>query len=476
KVGTSRSGNWGHVGRPGQIGGSGGGGGRGGGETIARDYFSKVEKDFGVKASFKIVEEIDTSGDIIPLDGIVSGKYDPNSNTIFMRRDLVSKRDDFTKIGFDYKSTGLMGPKAIIAHELSHVKDGGYSRSESGTREFRKIFLDAKTKMLDGDLSHCVSRYAMTSESEHFAENSAVFHLNPSWLKMNYPVMHSTLTEVYSKDRDYFKGVGRGPVEFFINGEYVWSHEKQKFFGLSLIFKGGVGKDKVEPPTRDQLNRAGRIFEAIADPATMIGKAADSQMRGGVLSSNGRFTDFTDASKQRNLNVIVKELDKLKEKDPEAFELARQWDLAEKFGVKEYKDIPDEITVWRGHSEQESPGKVVNVTNKKEVAEKFGSSGVVTEYKMKKDDVFFSLSNSVFNEGELLVKGKSLKQISQKVSDEAGQRIEFDKWAKTISVGSEIKTKDGKVGKLVAVGVGSILVVDFPGARDYGFHFAEVKR
>ena len=236
---------------------------------------------------------------------------------------------------------------------------------------------------------------------------------------------------------------------------------------------------KTKEPTKEQLDKASAVFVMMNDTDTPLGKAADSQMRGGVLSKNGRFKDFDEKSKNSNLNKIVSELEKVKKVNPEGYELARQWDLAERFGVKEYSEIPDEVTVWRGHSEKEIPGKVVNVTSKEDVAKKFGSDDIVSEYKVKKDDVVFSLSNSVFNEGELLVKSKSLKKIGERVSDGAKVRISFGKWAEKAVPGQKITSKDGREGALVGVGVGTSMIVNFGkgdgGDYDYAFRWEDMK-
>jgi hypothetical protein len=200
-------------------------------------------------------------------------------------------------------------------------------------------------------------------------------------------------------------------------------------------------------------------------------------MRGGVLNEDtGKFREFTSVTKVKNLNALVEELEALKAEDPEAFELARQWDLADKFGTKEYSELPEELTVWRGHDVDEGIGKTMNVTNQLKVAEKFGTVGVVTEYKVKKDDIVFSLSNSVFGEGELLVHGKSLKQTGQTISDAASKRIEFGKWSSTLAKGDKIKTLDGDIGEFISVGVHGTLIVQYPFGINYGVHYSEVVR
>ena len=236
---------------------------------------------------------------------------------------------------------------------------------------------------------------------------------------------------------------------------------------------GGGGGESVESsaPTKEQLDRAHKVFTAIQSS-----DACDRQMRGGMLKANGTFVEFTPKTKQTNLNKIVKELDDLKAQDPEAFELARQWDLADRLGVEDYKEIPDEISVWRGHDEDESLGKVTNVSHLKEVAEKFGATGVVTEYRVKKEDIVFSLSNSVFDEGELIVRGKTLKEQSRTVSEVAQTRMDFRKWSSSVKVGDEITSVDGRVGKLRMIGVGQTMVVEFPEGTDYRFTFQKVKR
>ena len=260
----------------------------------------------------------------------------------------------------------------------------------------------------------------------------------------------------------------RGSPVFIRDGQTPEEAAKERF---------GGDKEEQTKPSKEMIDRASKVFTSIQDVSTPVGKAADNQMRGGVLSEKtGVFKEFTEKSKATNLGKIVSGLNELKEQDSEGFEAARQWDLADRFGVKNYKDIPDEVTVWRGHGEEESLGKFTNVSHKKEIADKFGESGVVTEFRIKKDDIVFALSNSVFDEGELIVRGKSLQQVGRTVSEAASGRMAFREWLSSVKVGSEIKTTDGRIGKLVNTGVGTSLIVKFPEGTDYLFKFSEVKR
>jgi hypothetical protein len=259
-----------------------------------------------------------------------------------------------------------------------------------------------------------------------------------------------------------------GSPVFIRDGQSAEDAAKERF---------GGDKEEQAKPSKEMIDRASKVFTSIQDVSTSVGKAADNQMRGGVLSEKtGVFKEFTEKSKVANLGKIVNGLNELKEQDSEGFETARQWDLADRFGVKNYKDIPDEVTVWRGHEEEESLGKFTNVSHKKEIADKFGESGVVTEFRIKKDDIVFALSNSVFDEGELIVRGKSLQQVGRTVSEAASERMAFREWSSSMKVGAEIKTTDGRVGTLVDTGIGTSLIVKFPEGTDYLFKFSRVKR
>ena len=170
---------------------------------------------------------------------------------------------------------------------------------------------------------------------------------------------------------------------------------------------GGSGGGTVEqsiPWTKERLEKASEVFEKIADTSLPLGKACDNQMRGGVLNEEkGTFKDFTPASKQANLNKIAKEAEALRKKDPEAFEAARRLAVAELMGVEDYDEIPDKVTVYRGHDEDESLKNAVNMTVNPEIAEKFGSAGTVSSYEIDKENLSLPLSNSVFGEGEVIL-------------------------------------------------------------------------
>jgi uncharacterized protein YjbI with pentapeptide repeats len=237
----------------------------------------------------------------------------------------------------------------------------------------------------------------------------------------------------------------------------------------------GGGRDNSCSPKRDSsqpssgmLARASAVFQEL-DGDGELGNACDAQMRGGKFNKRGTFEPFSEKTKLLNLRKIRRGLADLKDKDSEAFELARQLGIADRFGVEEYADLPDKVTVYRGHSEHEEASTVNNVTTRKEVAEKFGETGVVTEYEMSKDDIIFPLSNSVFDEGEMIVHTKSMKVVSQRLSDAVVENRAYLDFVKDLSHhGSKVVGMfEGakSVGKVKHLGVSNTLVVewDVPG-------------
>jgi hypothetical protein len=228
-----------------------------------------------------------------------------------------------------------------------------------------------------------------------------------------------------------------------------------------------------QAPTADQLNRASEVFKAF-ESGTALSQAADYQMRGGVLK-NGKFTGFNSKTKQSNLNKLIKETNALRQSDPESFELARQFAVAAAFGAKDYASVPENVTVWRGHdANEELSSRGVNVTNKKEIADRFGASGIVSEYSLNKNDILFPLTSSAFDEGELIIEKptKVMKKTNEYVSDyEMSRRKKA-----TIKPGDAIKFKDGSSGVLVSQGIGLSMVVKLEnGDIDYGVGLEQIE-
>lgn len=224
--------------------------------------------------------------------------------------------------------------------------------------------------------------------------------------------------------------------------------------------EGGANWDN---PTRDQLDRSHVVFQRIETGTAS--KLMDRQMRGGVLK-DGDFTEFTPSQKLSNLKKLEMAIDEIRAKDPEAFEASRRWNLADEFGVKSYDDIPDKVTVYRGHDLDEKLSSHVNVTHDPKIAEEFGKRGVVTSYEINKKDIDWNMNESVFNEGELLIfgtKGK-LRQKDVKESDSA----KLIKKLRDVKVGQTILSKEHGPGEVVGKGVGTSLIVKFPNFTDYG--------
>lgn len=227
-----------------------------------------------------------------------------------------------------------------------------------------------------------------------------------------------------------------------------------------------------QPITNEQLNKASKVFQAFEE-GTELSVVADYQMRGGVLK-NGRFKGFDAKTKQRNMNKLIEEVDDLRASDPESFEIARQYAVAEAFGAEDYASVPDTVTVWRGHdSEEKLSSRGVNVTHKREIANDFGANGIVSEYKINKKDVLFPLSNSAFDEGELIIEKptKVLKKTNEYVSDYVKTSRKVD----AIKPGDSINFKDGQTGVLLARGVGLSMIVKLPnGDVDYAVQAEDI--
>ena len=266
-------------------------------------------------------------------------------------------------------------------------------------------------------------------------------------------------------------GDGDGKINDGKPSEAPAPPKEKKFKEPSSPFPPGHKFD--EPVTQDQLNKAQKIFQAFQE-GTTLSKVADYQMRGGVLK-NGRFEDFDSRTKQRNMNRLIDEIDTLRYEQPEAFELARQLAVAEAFGSKDYQSVPEKVTVWRGHDGNEKlSSRGVNVTHRREVADDFGSNGVVSEYEIDKQDILFPLSNSAFDEGELIIEKprKVLKKVKEHVSDYEATRRKKD----AIKPGDTIKFKNGQSGTLLTHGTGLSMIVKFSnGDVNYAVQPAEIE-
>lgn len=220
---------------------------------------------------------------------------------------------------------------------------------------------------------------------------------------------------------------------------------------------GGIdnscGKEGGGSPTGPLLDRASQVFVRMNDTETPLGKAADNQMRGGVMKPNGEFVEFSGQQKERNLKSLQRELNKARDEDPEAFEAARQMAIAEVFGVDSYDSLPDTLAVYRGHDVDEQMGSITNVTANRDVAEKFGASGVVSEHTVAKEDIVFPLTNSVFQEAEIIVTRKSLGVKTQRQTLVQKANDAHKTWMKGANPGMRLKGR-GKLGEGTLVGAG----------------------
>jgi SPP1 gp7 family putative phage head morphogenesis protein len=177
----------------------------------------------------------------------------------------------------------------------------------------------------------------------------------------------------------------RNPAGSEKGGEFAPSREGESIWNSSTL-------------TREQLDRAGKIGSEITNGP--VSQFISNQMRGGILK-NGQFTKFSSSSKQRNLSAISKQIESIKKTDPEAFENYRQWSVADAFGVKDYKDLSAQVSVFRGASISEPLGRMTNVSTSQDTAEHFGK---VTEYKIDPHDIGHVMGGgSSFKEGELLI-------------------------------------------------------------------------
>ena len=273
----------------------------------------------------------------------------------------------------------------------------------------------------------------------------------------------STLTHVMRLMKSVLRGAGGAG-----SGNFGHAGRPGEVGGSAAWDAGGA------QPTREQLDRAHKVFSAMEE-GTPLATVMDRQMRGGVLK-NGVFTEFTEKAKTANLAKIQKGLEELRAKDPEAYDNARRWTIAESFGVKNYDELPDVITVFRGHDEDEVLPSRVNVTSNREVAENFGADGAVTEYTIRKDDIAFSLSNSVFAEGELLVFGTkdALHVKTTTLSEAAKSRGQVNAHLDSFTSGETVTLKSGGTGVFVQRGIGTTVIVKLPdGSTHYGMSAGE---
>lgn len=192
------------------------------------------------------------------------------------------------------------------------------------------------------------------------------------------------------------------------------------------------------PQTKTEVEELGLTLEGIHTKIyTKLENIFDKQMRGGIIDDEGK---FIASSKKEALDEALEGLDRLKEKYPTEFEIARRWNAEEFFseGSKKvtYDELPTNIKIYRGTQTKYTPtNEPQNFTSDKEVAQKFaGKDGVVNEFTIDKKDLPFIHDNWYLSERELILENPKavLKTVeSNKSLPKASEGL--DKLPKTVS-------------------------------------------
>lgn len=177
--GGTGSGNFGHSGRPGKIGGS---------QPISVVMDSlKQRLNINTNVIVKVVDSIEAG------DGI-EAEYKPNDGTIYLTKSALTQGSG--ELGVHAKTVaGVLGSKALIAHELAHVKDNGWDRSITSSKKLAHLFLDQKTQVLDGNYSKMLSKLSLSNPTEFFAEGIAIYAINSKLLKARNPELYAFIEE-----------------------------------------------------------------------------------------------------------------------------------------------------------------------------------------------------------------------------------------------------------------------------------------
>lgn len=145
----------------------------------------EMKAKLGVQADveFEVVDSVEENADIeavyLPKDGKIQ----------------LSKRalriEPTGNLGLSAKTVAsALGSKALIAHELGHVKDKGWDKVVTSDSRLHALFLKQKTDALDGNYSKVISKASLANPTEFYCEGIAVYAVAPDKLKALNPELY----------------------------------------------------------------------------------------------------------------------------------------------------------------------------------------------------------------------------------------------------------------------------------------------
>lgn len=146
------------------------------------------------KLNIKTKPNIKVVKDIEGHEGI-EAEYKPKDNTILISQHTID-RNPSGNLGFQTRTVSeALGTDALIAHELGHVKDGGWDKNITRDKKLESLFLKQKTDAIDGDFSKVLSKLSLSNQTEFYCEGIAVFSANPDKLKKINPELYAYIVE-----------------------------------------------------------------------------------------------------------------------------------------------------------------------------------------------------------------------------------------------------------------------------------------
>jgi hypothetical protein len=199
--------------------------------------------------------------------------------------------------------------------------------------------------------------------------------------------------------------------------------------------------------------------------------------REGYIKDSGEFKSLSKEQKIKESNKLAKLFDTYE--NDETYEVVRRDSIATNYANSinkepssiSYDDIPEEVSIYRGSSDREdfSKDKIRNFTLDRQVAEKFGSGGVVTEYKVNKGKIDYIFNQGLMNESETFIRLPKLNvtkvkelSIDQRIKsiDVLKEKGVWNKIGEKIKIGNE-------VGTIKSWGVGGSAIVVFDGYTNH---------